>query len=187
MNGIKQKTNLKIAKDNNTNNNHEHQEKKNKDTSLDVTIRSSGKKTRKIKRRNNINVKHSAAGEFDAKQVKRYIFIQSRIYLLSSLIGDRQKPYNATKGVIGMILWILNLLIHFSLDFYEANTVFHVSWASSIGVFLVMFLVSTVFLIRHTVRWFIKTLKRLSKDKIYNSTFVKLLLVFKVMIFAIRM
>jgi len=127
-----------------------------------------------------VNVKHSAAVEFDAKQVKRYIFIQSRIYLLSSLIGDRQKPYNATKGVIGLILWILNLIIHFSLDFYEANTVFHVSWASSIGVFLVMFLVSTVFLIRHTVRWFIKSLKRLSKDKIYNNTFSKLFLVFKV-------
>ncbi|XP_066923073.1 uncharacterized protein [Clytia hemisphaerica] len=136
-------------------------------------------RTKRIQRRNNVNIKHSSAGEFDANQVKRFIFLQSRIYWLSSLIGDRQRPYNSTKGVLGLMLWIFNLTIHFALDFYEANTVFHVSWASSIGVFLVMFIISTIFLIRHTVRWFIKTLKKLSKDKIYCKTFVKLSFIFK--------
>ena len=135
------------------------------------------------RQRNKVNVKHSSAGEFDAKQVKRFLFIQSRIYLLSSFIGHRQAPYNSRKGVFGLMLWILNLTIHFAFDFYEAKTVFHFSWASSIGVFLVMFLICTVFLTRHTLKWFVKTLKRLSKDKIYDNTFQKLFLVFKVKLY----
>ena len=141
-------------------------------------------RSKRVLQRNKVNVKHSSAGEFDAKQVKRFLFIQSRIYLLSSLIGHRQAPYNSRKGMFGLMLWIMNLTIHFALDFYEAKTVFHFSWASSIGVFLVMFLICTVFLIRHTLRWFVKTLKRLSKDKIYDNTFQKLFFVFKVRILA---
>ena len=117
-----------------------------------------------------------------ARQSETCVFLLQRIYLLSSIIGDRRAPYNTVKGLFGLCLWVLNLCIHFSFDFYEAKTVFHFSWASSIGVFFVMFVICTVFLIRHTVRWYVRTIKRLSKDVTYKDTMRWLQLVFKVII-----
>lgn len=126
------------------------------------------------------SINSSIAESSNDNKNSNYLFLKSRIYLLSSLIGDRQPPQNTIKGLFGLILWVLNLCIHFTVDFYEAVTVFHASWASSIGVFFVMFIICTVFLIRHTVKWLVKILKKLSKDNIYDDTIKWLHLFFKV-------
>ena len=122
----------------------------------------------------------SSFRDVNHQDAKTYCFLVSRVYSLSSFIGDRQSHHNTIKGLIGRILWITNIIIHFSFDFYEAATVFHYSWASSVGVFLVMFVICTVFLIRHTVKWFTKTLKKLCKDEMYSDTVQYIILFFKV-------
>lgn len=106
--------------------------------------------------------------------------IQRRTYLLSAGIGDTNKVSNRIKGWIGLIIWALNVIIHFGLDFYEAVFVFEVSWATCIGVFLVTLLACCYSMIKHSVPWFIKGVKKLKKDGHYPKTLRRVYLIFKV-------
>ena len=106
--------------------------------------------------------------------------IQRRTYLLSAGIGDTNKVFNRIKGWIGLIIWALNVIIHFGLDFYEAVFVFEVSWATCIGVFLVTLLACCYSMIKHSVPWFIKGVKKLKKDGHYPKTLRRVYLIFKV-------
>ena len=106
--------------------------------------------------------------------------IRYRTYLLSAGIGDTNRTYNKYKGWIGLIVWCLNFTIHFSLDFYEAVFVFHVSWATCIGLFLIALSVGSFSMIRHSVPWFIKAVRKLKKDGHYPKTLRRMRLIFKV-------
>lgn len=109
-----------------------------------------------------------------------FLYIQRRVYLLSAVIGDTKRPFNTCKGYLGLLVWVMNLCIHFAFDFYEAHDVFHVSWATSIGIYLVMFVMCTAFMIRHSMRWYVRLVKKLTKDDIYLPTLKKLKFIFKV-------
>ena len=117
---------------------------------------------------------------YNAEYMKIGLYVQTRLYLLTSIIGDTEKPFNSYKGHIGRIIWILNLIIHFSLDFWEAAYVFHVSWATSIGIYFCAFVICTIFTIRHSVPWYVKAIGKLAKEGHYNETFKMMKFVFKV-------
>lgn len=106
--------------------------------------------------------------------------IQERTYFLSAWIGDTNRTYNKYKGWIGLIIWLINIAIHFSLDFYEANFVFNISWATCIGLFFVTLVVGCACMIKFSVPWFIKGVKKLKKDGHYPKTLQKLQLIFRV-------
>lgn len=106
--------------------------------------------------------------------------IQRRTYLLSAGIGDTNRVFNRIKGWIGLLIWVVNVIIHFGLDFYEAVFVFEVSWATCIGVFLVTLLACCYSMIKHSVPWFIKGVKKLKKDGHYPKTLRRVYLIFKV-------
>jgi len=108
--------------------------------------------------------------------------IQRRTYLLSAGIGDTNRVFNRFKGWIGLVAWILNVIIHFGLDFYEAVFVFEVSWATCIGVFLITLLACCYSMIKHSVPWFIKGVRKLKKDGHYPKTLRRVYLMFKVCI-----
>ncbi len=114
------------------------------------------------------------------EKVEIFKFTVERVYLLSSVIGDTTKPYNSYKGHIGRFVWILNILIHFSLDFYEAVFVFHASWATSIGIYLFMFVLGSIYTIKYSIPCFINMMKKLLKDGRYEKTFINLKRIFKV-------
>ncbi|KAL9988393.1 hypothetical protein ACROYT_G002831 [Oculina patagonica] len=107
--------------------------------------------------------------------------IQRRTYLLSAGIGDTNRVFNRFKGWIGLVVWILNVIIHFGLDFYEAVFVFEVSWATCIGVFLITLLACCYSMIKHSVPWFIKGVRKLKKDGHYPKTLRRVYLIFKFM------
>lgn len=107
--------------------------------------------------------------------------IQRRTYLLSAGIGDTNRVFNRFKGWIGLVIWILNVIIHFGLDFYEAVFVFEVSWATCIGVFLITLLACCYSMIKHSVPWFIKGVRKLKKDGHYPKTLRRVYLMFKFM------
>lgn len=106
--------------------------------------------------------------------------IQRRTYLLSAGIGDTNRSFNRFKGWIGLVIWIFNMVIHFGLDFYEAVFVFEVSWATCIGVFLITLVACCYSMIRHSVPWFIKGVKKLKRDGHYPKTLKRVYLIFKV-------
>ena len=106
--------------------------------------------------------------------------IQRRTYLLSAGIGDTNRAFNRCKGWIGLVVWIFNMIIHFGLDFYEAVFVFEVSWATCIGVFLITLVACCYSMIKHSVPWFIKGVKKLKKDGHYPKTLRRVYLAFKV-------
>lgn len=106
--------------------------------------------------------------------------IQRRTYLLSAGIGDTNRVFNRFKGWIGLVIWIFNVIIHFGLDFYEAVFVFEVSWATCIGVFLITLVACCYSMIKHSVPWFIKGVKKLKKDGHYPKTLRRVYLIFKV-------
>lgn len=89
------------------------------------------------------------------------------MYLLLVGIGDMNKVFNYIKGWIGLIIWVLNVIIYFGLDFYEVVFVFEVLWVICIGVFLVIFLVCCYLMIKYLVFWFIKGVKKFKKDGYY--------------------
>ncbi|KAJ7339396.1 hypothetical protein OS493_005791 [Desmophyllum pertusum] len=107
--------------------------------------------------------------------------IQRRTYLLSAGIGDTNRVFNRFKGWIGLVIWIVNVLIHFGLDFYEAVFVFEVSWATCIGVFLITLLACCYSMIKHSVPWFIKGVRKLKRDGNYPKTLRRVYLIFKFM------
>ena len=106
--------------------------------------------------------------------------IQQRAYLLSAWIGDTNRKFNRFKGWIGLVVWTINVVIHFGLDFYEAKFVFEVSWATCIGLFLVTLLACCYSMIKHSVPWFIKGVKKLQRDGHYPKTLRRVYLMFKV-------
>lgn len=105
--------------------------------------------------------------------------IQQRTYLLSAGIGDTNRVYNRFKGWIGFVIWLFNMIIHFGLDFYEAVFVFDVSWATCIGVFLITLVACCYSMIKHSVPWFIKGVRKLKKDGHYPKTLKHLYLIFR--------
>jgi len=129
-------------------------------------------------KQNNHPVLTKQANSIDELQ-QTALYIQDRLFILSAVIGDIKPIQNKYKGYIGLSVWIVNLIIHFSFDFYEAKVVFHDSWATSIGVYLVMFVTATIFIIKHTVRWYAKAIKKLAKEDIYQTTLCKLKFIFK--------
>lgn len=107
--------------------------------------------------------------------------IQRRAYLLSAGIGDTNRVYNRIKGWIGLVIWIFNMIIHFGLDFYEAVFVFQVSWATCIGLFLVTLVACCYSMIKHSVPWFIKGVRKLEKDGHYPKTLKRVYFIFRFM------
>lgn len=75
--------------------------------------------------------------------------------------------------MIGLILWISNIFIHFSLDFYEAAHMYGWAWATAIGVFFISFASGTFTLIRETIPWIEDSLEILYVDGNFSETLEK--------------
>ena len=95
------------------------------------------------------------------------------IYIVSSFIGNRNKNYHPWLGKFGLVLWISSILIHFSLDFYDATYKYGWAWATAIGVFLVSFISGTVMIIRDTIPWIEDALEILYVDGNFTETLDK--------------
>lgn len=106
--------------------------------------------------------------------------IQTRTYLLSAGIGDTNKQYNKYKGKIGLLVWCINIVIHFSLDFYEAWTIFGTAWATCIGLFFVTLVACCISMIRNSIPWFLRGVKKLKKDGHYPKTLSRVRLLVRV-------
>ena len=128
--------------------------------------------------RKTISNVNKTQAELDLLEIHAYI--QEKFYLVSAVLGDTKKPYNSCKGYVGLFAWIFDLAIHFSLDFYEASVVFHVSWASSIALCLFMFVICTIFIIKSTIPWYLKTTKKLARESTYKPILKKLKVIFRV-------
>ena len=94
------------------------------------------------------------------------------LHLLTAFIGHRNK-HHPLLGTIGLVLWIFNLICHFSLDFYEAAHIFGWAWATAIGLFFVSFSLGTYFLIKDTLPWFEDCLEILHVDGNFAETLEK--------------
>ena len=105
-------------------------------------------------------------------------FLIRTVNLLSAGIGNTRS--NSWLGCVGLVLWVLTNVIHFGLDFYEAKFVFHVSWASTVAMFLIGLLLCSVNAIKYSIPWFIKGIRQLSKHGKYPKTMERLCTYFKV-------
>jgi len=101
------------------------------------------------------------------------------LYIVTSFIGHRSKT-RPWLGMIGLILWIANILIHFSLDFYEAAHIYGWAWATAIGVFFISFTSGTYTIIRETIPWIEDALEILYVDGNFSETLEKAYKVTKV-------
>lgn len=94
------------------------------------------------------------------------------LHLMTALIGHRSKHYPVL-GTVGLVIWVLNLVCHFSLDFYEAAHIFGWAWATAIGLFFVSFSSGTYMLIRDTLPWIEDCLEILNVDGNFAETLEK--------------
>lgn len=94
------------------------------------------------------------------------------VHLLTAFIGHRNKHHRKL-GTFGLVLWIMNLVCHFSLDFYEAAHIFGWAWATAIGLFFVSFSSGTYVLIRDTLPWLEDGLEILNVDGNFSETLEK--------------
>lgn len=101
-------------------------------------------------------------------------FVTSRVYLVSSFFGNREHSSNKRRGLFGLILWITNMCIHFAFDFYEAFVVFHVSWLTCQILFLILYIVITVYVHPYAIAWFINFVQIISKEDIHYETLSRL-------------
>ena len=121
-----------------------------------------------------------AAEDSRRELIETFKYILPRLYLLGAGIGDTTRPFNTYKGYIGRLIWILNILIHFSLDFYEAKYVFHISWATSIGIYMCAFVFGTIYTIKSSIPCYVHIMSKLVKDGRYHTTFAKMKKIFRV-------
>ena len=94
------------------------------------------------------------------------------LHLMTAFIGHRNK-HHPILGTFGLVLWVTNLVCHFSLDFYEAAHIFGWAWATAIGLFFVSFSSGTYILIRDTIPWFEDCLEILNVDGNFSETLEK--------------
>ena len=94
------------------------------------------------------------------------------VHLMTAFIGHRNKHHRKL-GTFGLVLWICNLVCHFSLDFYEAAHIFGWAWATAIGLFFVSFSSGTYVLIRDTLPWLEDGLEILNVDGNFSETLEK--------------
>ncbi|XP_031565357.1 uncharacterized protein LOC116300600 isoform X2 [Actinia tenebrosa] len=101
------------------------------------------------------------------------IAILKPIYIVSSFIGHRNKNYHPWLGKFGLVLWISNIVIHFSLDFYDAHYKYGWAWATAIAVFMISFVSGTYIIIRDTIPWIEDALEILYVDGNFTETLEK--------------
>ncbi|KAK3729617.1 hypothetical protein QZH41_017668 [Actinostola sp. cb2023] len=94
------------------------------------------------------------------------------LYIVTSFIGHRSKNQRWL-GFFGLILWVSNIIIHFSLDFYEASNQYGWAWATAIAVFFVSFTSGTYTIIRETIPWIEDALEILYVDGNFSDTLEK--------------
>ncbi|XP_068722966.1 uncharacterized protein [Montipora capricornis] len=94
------------------------------------------------------------------------------LHLMTAFIGHRSKHYPIL-GSLGLVIWIVSLVCHFSLDFYEAAHIFGWAWATAIGLFFISFSSGTYILIRDTLPWFEDCLEILNVDGNFSETLEK--------------
>lgn len=94
------------------------------------------------------------------------------LYTVASFIGNRNKD-RPWLGMFGLVLWIANILIHFSLDFYEASHKYGWAWATAIAVFFISFASGTYTIIRETIPWIGDALEILYVDGNFSETLEK--------------
>lgn len=94
------------------------------------------------------------------------------IHVLTAFIGHKSR-HHPILGTLGLILWVVNLVCHFSLDFYEAAHIFGWAWATAIGLFFISFSSGTYFLVRDTLPWLEDGLEILNVDGNFSETLEK--------------
>ena len=99
--------------------------------------------------------------------------ILSPVHLVTAFIGYRSKNHPCL-SCIGLPLWVLNLTIHFALDFYEAKHVFGWAWATAMGVFFFSFVTGTYSIIKSTIPWLEDALEVLHAEGNFTETLEKL-------------
>lgn len=95
--------------------------------------------------------------------------ILSPLHLVTSFIGHKNKHFPIL-GFVGLLLWIFNIAVHFSLDFYEAANLFGWAWATAIGVFFVSFCSGTFVITKRTLPWLEDALEILYVDGNFTET-----------------
>ena len=97
----------------------------------------------------------TTAGKLKAglEMYRMYRTIKFRTYFVTAVVGDREHEINRRRGKIGLGVWIFHMLIHFVNDFYEAVYVFHTSWLTCQVIWMIMLLISSVYLTQTTVKW----------------------------------
>ena len=121
---------------------------------------------------------NNSAEERKTEDDHRLDYLVNTVNILSVGIGNKKQ--NHWLGRFGLFLWILNNIIHFGMDFYEAKFVFHVSWASTVALFLIASLLCSINAIKYSIPWFNRGLKKLSRDGRYPKTLRRLCTYFKV-------
>ena len=94
--------------------------------------------------------------------------IINTLYILTALIGNLNSPYRKL-GRAGLLLWLLNIVINFMYDGYEARAKYGYPWLCVRGLLCVTCCVCTWFTIKRTMPWLERGLGKLESDKHYRK------------------
>ena len=93
------------------------------------------------------------------------------LYYTTVIVGDwsnfSRPRYPA---IIFGLLWLMNISLYFSYDFYQSVTVFGYTWATVQGLHFLALCLYTFFTTRSVVPWIQEGLLDLQKDGSYDQT-----------------
>lgn len=101
-------------------------------------------------------------------------YIVTTVDLTTAFIGNIYNTKHRRLAIFGLVLWILNIVICFSFDFYESHKKYGIAWAVVKGSEWVTVCLGTYSAIFKTIPWMKEGLKMLEEDGQYNRSLLRI-------------
>ena len=96
------------------------------------------------------------------------------VLLLAAFIGNLDAGRYRKLGIFGLLLWLLNIILNFVYDGYEAYRIYGYPWVSVRLVEWSVCCVGTWVVVRRTLPWLQAGLQQLEEEDTYRKTLKKI-------------
>ena len=103
--------------------------------------------------------------------------IKMALVAMTTVLG---LPRSKTISAFFIVLWTLHCSFYFISEFCESLSIANKCWSTTVVIYFIMVSTTTVFFLRHNVKWYLSFVQLSAKDYIYYLCLQRLRFIFKV-------